>query len=111
MLRRVAMLSLLGAVAAPVRGQAPSPALTEARDILREMVSTNTTLGEGDVTPLAEGLAARFREAGVPAGDVQVIGPTAKNKNLVVRIRRRRTLLPQCRHPRLRRQRHSHASW
>jgi acetylornithine deacetylase/succinyl-diaminopimelate desuccinylase-like protein len=59
----------------------------EALRILVEMVETNTSLARGDVTPLAEKLAARFRKAGVPAADVQVIGPEEKNRNLVVRIR------------------------
>ena len=47
----------------------------------------NTSLQRGDVTPLAEKLAARFRKAGVPSADIEVIGPEAKNKNLVVRMR------------------------
>src|ERR1017187_3161648 len=75
-------------VVGPVAAQAPSEAAQrEAREILTEMVSLNTSLQRGDVTPLAEKLAARFRKAGVPAADVQVIGPEAKNKNLVVRVR------------------------
>ncbi len=55
--------------------------------ILREMVETNTTLDHGDVTPLASQLATRFHDAGFPDSDVVVIGPTAKNRNLVVRYR------------------------
>src|SRR4051812_14705243 len=51
---------------APVAAQAPTDAAQkEAREILLEMVSTNTSLQRGDVTPLAEKLAARFRKAGV----------------------------------------------
>ncbi|MGH7592513.1 MAG: M20/M25/M40 family metallo-hydrolase [Gemmatimonadales bacterium] len=72
----------------PLSAQAPSEAAQrEAREILTAMVSMNTSLQHGDVTPLAEELAARFRRAGVPAADVQVIGPEARNKNLVVRLR------------------------
>ena len=75
-------------VAAPAAAQAPNEAAQrEARDILTEMVSMNTSLQRGDVTPLAEKLAARFRKAGIPSADIEVVGPDAKNKNLVVRLR------------------------
>jgi acetylornithine deacetylase/succinyl-diaminopimelate desuccinylase-like protein len=75
-------------VAAPAGAQAPNEvAQREAREILTEMVTMNTSLQRGDVTPLVEKLAARFRKAGVPAADIQVVGPEAKNKNLVVRLR------------------------
>lgn len=87
MIRRLfASLALVAPLA--VSAQAPSAQdQQEALRILVEMVEANTTLQHGDVTPLAEKLAARFRKAGVPAADVQVIGPEAKNRNLVVRIR------------------------
>ncbi|MES2123561.1 MAG: peptidase M20, partial [Gemmatimonadota bacterium] len=62
-------------LAAPLAAQQPTAAQGEAREILAEMVGINTSLGRGDVTPLAEKLAARFRSAGVPAADVIVIGP------------------------------------
>ena len=78
---------LLAIAALPLAAQQPTDAVREAREILAEMVGSNTSLGRGDVTPLAEKLAARFRAAGVPAADVVVIGPAAKNRNLVVRIR------------------------
>ena len=82
-------------VAAPVTAQAPTDAAQkEAREILAEMVSMNTSVKRGDVTPLAEKLAARFRKAGIPAADVQVIGPEAKDKNLVVRIKGKGTAKP-----------------
>ena len=79
---------LLCVAASAVGAQAPTDAAQrEAREILTEMVTTNTSLQHGDVTPLAEKLAARFRKAGVPAADVTVIGPDLKNRNLVVRLR------------------------
>ena len=88
-----ATLSFL--IVAPLAAQsATDPAQREAREILAEMVSMNTSLQRGDVTPLAEKLAARFRKAGVAAADVQVIGPEAKNRNLVVRIRGKGTGKP-----------------
>ena len=80
-------------VAAPLAAQAPTDAAQkEAREILAEMIAMNTSLLRGDVTPLAEKIAARFRKAGV--ADVQVIGPEAKNKNLVVRIKGNGTAKP-----------------
>ena len=61
------------------------------RDILRELVETNTEYSIGSTTKAAEGLAARFRAAGFPASDIEVVGPDtgrdSKDKNLVVRYR------------------------
>ena len=87
-MRVIPLLALCTAAVAPLAAQSANDAAQkEAREILTEMVSMNTSLQRGDVTPLAEKLAARFRKAGVPAADVQVVGPEAKNRNLVVRIR------------------------
>lgn len=94
-MRVVLVLALCALTMAPLSGQSPNdPAQREAREILAEMVSINTSLQRGDVTPLAEKLAARFRKVGVPAADVQLIGPEAKNKNLIVRIRGKRSAKP-----------------
>lgn len=61
------------------------------RDILRELVETNTEYSIGSTTKAAEALAARFRAAGFPTSDVEVVGPDtgrdSKDKNLVVRYR------------------------
>ncbi len=59
----------------------------EARDILSEMISINTSVVRGGTTPLAQKLAARFRTAGVPEADIQLLGADAKDQNLVVRLR------------------------
>ena len=85
-MRTLSSFLLLLSVAIPLAAQQPAEAVREAREILAEMVGSNTSLGRGDVTPLAEKLAARFRAAGVPAADVVVMGPEAKNRNLIVRI-------------------------
>ncbi|HWI57228.1 MAG TPA: M20/M25/M40 family metallo-hydrolase [Bacillota bacterium] len=58
-----------------------------ARELLKEMTETDTTGEHGDTTPLAEALARRFRQAGFPAEDVQVVGPEARHRNLIVRLR------------------------
>jgi acetylornithine deacetylase/succinyl-diaminopimelate desuccinylase-like protein len=60
---------------------------TLARELLREMIEMDTTGEHGDTTPLANALADRFRKAGFPAEDVQVLGPQARHRNLVVRLR------------------------
>lgn len=61
------------------------------RDILRELVQTNTEYSIGSTTKAAQALAARFRAAGFPASDIEVVGPDtgrdSKDKNLVVRYR------------------------
>jgi len=89
--------AILGAsitLAAFAGAQAPSqPYQTLGRAILRELVETNTTYSAGSTTRAAELLAARFRAAGFPASDVQIVGPStgrdAKDRNLVVRYRGR----------------------
>jgi acetylornithine deacetylase/succinyl-diaminopimelate desuccinylase-like protein len=55
--------------------------------ILRELIETNTTGSSGNTTLAAQQLQTRFEDAGFPAADAQVVGPTAKNRNLVVRYR------------------------
>src|SRR6266550_1303447 len=61
------------------------------RDILRELVETNTEHSIGSTTKAAELLAARFRAAGFAASDVEIVGPDTgtdrKDKNLLVRYR------------------------
>jgi len=74
--------------------QAPDPrARADARAILTEMIAARTT-ADGNTTPLAESLAARFRSAGFPSEDVLVLGAGARNRNLVVRLRGRDRTAP-----------------
>ncbi len=58
-----------------------------AREIFKELIEINTVDPAGDNTRAAELLAARFRAAGFPATDVQVLAPSPKKGNLVVRLR------------------------
>jgi acetylornithine deacetylase/succinyl-diaminopimelate desuccinylase-like protein len=62
-----------------------------AREVYEELVEINTVDSVGSVTKAAEAMAARFRAAGFPAGDVQVLVPPGKptKGNLVVRYRGR----------------------
>ena len=68
-----------------------TPYQSLGRDVLRELIETNTTYSAGSTTSAAEKMAARFRAAGFPAADVQIVGPDtgrdAKDRNLVVRYR------------------------
>src|SRR5256885_15661176 len=61
------------------------------RDILRELVETNTEHSIGSTTKAAELLAVRYRTAGFAASDIEVVGPDTgtdrKDKNLLVRYR------------------------
>ena len=51
------------------------------------MIEINTTASSGNTTTAAEQLSVRFRDAGFPEADVQVVGPVPKNRNLIVRYR------------------------
>lgn len=55
--------------------------------ILRELIETNTTGSAGNTTIAAQQLQTRFDDAGFSDEDVQVVGPSTKNRNLVVRYR------------------------
>jgi acetylornithine deacetylase/succinyl-diaminopimelate desuccinylase-like protein len=62
------------------------PGQTFARDLLRELVETNSTPAFGS-TAAAKAMAARFRSAGIPESDIILAGPTPDKQNLVVRLR------------------------
>jgi acetylornithine deacetylase/succinyl-diaminopimelate desuccinylase-like protein len=78
-----AALALLAA--APLWAQTPPQ--REALEILRQLIGINTTDSSGDNTRAAEAMAARFRDAGYPAADVQVLAPQPRKGNVVVRLR------------------------
>jgi acetylornithine deacetylase/succinyl-diaminopimelate desuccinylase-like protein len=83
----------LAATAAPLAGQtqALEPHQRLAREVYQELVEINTADSVGSVTQAAEAMAARFRAAGFPESDVQVLVPPGKptKGNLVVRYRGR----------------------
>jgi acetylornithine deacetylase/succinyl-diaminopimelate desuccinylase-like protein len=60
-----------------------------ARDILKELVETDTTDATGDNTAAAQAMAERLLAAGFPAEDVQVLAPAERKGNLVARYRGR----------------------
>ncbi|HTE44292.1 MAG TPA: hypothetical protein VK636_03520, partial [Gemmatimonadaceae bacterium] len=49
-----------------------------AREIYAELVSINSSDSVGSVTRAAEAMAKRFRTAGFPAGDIQLLVPPGK---------------------------------
>lgn len=57
-----------------------------ALEIFRELVEIPTTESGVGSTPAAETLAKRFRAEGFVDADVQVLGPSARKKNVVVRL-------------------------
>ena len=73
--------------AAATAQQSPASFHQLGHAILRELIETNTTGSSGNTTTIAEQLQVRFHDAGFPDADVQVVGPTPKNRNLVVRYR------------------------
>ncbi|HEV8449659.1 MAG TPA: M20/M25/M40 family metallo-hydrolase [Gemmatimonadaceae bacterium] len=87
MIKRSYLAALL--IAAPALAQQPSRSDYHAlgRAILRELIETNTTASAGNTTVAAEQLQVRFKDAGFAPEDDQVVGPTPKNRNLVVRYR------------------------
>ena len=94
---RLAALATLLAVSAGA--QSPlTPYQQLGRDLLRDLVQTNTEYSAGSTSKAAETLAARFRAAGFAASDVQIVGPDtgkdAKDRNLIVRYHGRGTRKP-----------------
>jgi acetylornithine deacetylase/succinyl-diaminopimelate desuccinylase-like protein len=73
-------------LAIPLLAQQP-PQQQLAREVFKQLIEINTTDSVGDNTKAAEAMAARFRDAGYPAGDVQVLAPIPRKGNVVVRLR------------------------
>jgi len=78
------VLGSAGALAADAAADAASNKL--AREVFKQLIEINTTDSIGNVTTASEAMAKRFRDAGFPAQDVVVLGPTDKKKNVVVRL-------------------------
>lgn len=57
-----------------------------SHDIFKQLIEINTTDSVGNVTTAAEAMAERFRDAGFPSSDLQILGPNDRKKNLVVRL-------------------------
>jgi acetylornithine deacetylase/succinyl-diaminopimelate desuccinylase-like protein len=58
-----------------------------SRSIFQELIEINTTDSVGNVTTASEAMAKRLRAAGFADSDIAIVGPNARKKNLVVRLR------------------------
>src|SRR5512140_1813644 len=81
------LLGLLVASAATAQQQSSTTFHQLGHAILRELIETNTTGSSGNTTAAAEQLGTRFKDAGFPEADIQIVGPTPKNRNFIVRYR------------------------
>jgi acetylornithine deacetylase/succinyl-diaminopimelate desuccinylase-like protein len=86
--RLVVFTGLLG-LAGSAMAEELAPHQELARQLLRELVETDTTHSSGSTTKAAEALAARLRVAGFPDGDVLVLEEGPGKGNLVARLRGR----------------------
>ena len=59
-----------------------------SHDIFKQLIEINSTDSVGSVTAASEAMARRFRDAGFPESDIQILGPNDKDrkKNVVVRL-------------------------
>jgi acetylornithine deacetylase/succinyl-diaminopimelate desuccinylase-like protein len=87
------MKSLLcGALTALLAGAISAASLDDgtkqlSRDIFRQLIEINTTDSVGSTTTAADAMRQRLLQAGLPAGDVVVLGPNARKGNMVARLR------------------------
>jgi len=80
-----AVPALAGAADLPATPRSPAQYDQLARAVFAELVGMNTTHAKGSAEA-AEALAARFKAAGFPEGDVSVGGPRPDKMNIVVRL-------------------------
>jgi acetylornithine deacetylase/succinyl-diaminopimelate desuccinylase-like protein len=81
------LLPLFASAQTPLPAASPADR-AEARDLFRQLIEINTTDSpQGNVTAATEAMRKRFLDAGFPAEDVHLLGPTARKQNLVVRLR------------------------
>jgi len=79
---------LLALVGVTVQAQTLDAAQRKlARDVFQQLIDTNTTHSTGSTTTAAERMRARMLDAGFAPGDMEIVGPSAKRMNLVVRYR------------------------
>jgi acetylornithine deacetylase/succinyl-diaminopimelate desuccinylase-like protein len=92
---RSAIALLATCIALPASAQTRTPIYTpgkltpnqqRAHDIYKELIEINTGMKTGNVTPAAQAMAKRFRDAGIPDSDIFVGGPRPDKFNVVARI-------------------------
>jgi acetylornithine deacetylase/succinyl-diaminopimelate desuccinylase-like protein len=65
-----------------------------AREMLQELIEIKSSDSGVGSTPAAEAIARHMRAAGFPESDTQVIGPSERKKNVVVRLHGRSKAKP-----------------
>jgi acetylornithine deacetylase/succinyl-diaminopimelate desuccinylase-like protein len=84
----IVALAGTGALQAAWPAPAGDPASRQfARDIFKQLVEINTTDSVGNVGTAAQAMAQRLLDAGFPAADIGVLGPSDRKRNLVARYR------------------------
>ena len=58
-----------------------------ARDIFRQLIETNTSHSVGSVTAACKKVQQRLLDAGFPASNLSLMGPSERKQNLVIRYR------------------------
>ncbi len=90
--RRTILLLSCGVTAAMAQAPVATAAhRAEERAILSELVSINSSTGTAGVQRIGAAIVRRFRAAGFPAADVQLLGPSPNLKAVVARYRGRST--------------------
>ena len=85
---RMRMVGLLLMSAAVVSAATLDDATRQlSHGVFKELIEINTTDSTGSTTSAANAMARRLREAGIPASDIQVLGPNDRKGNLVARLR------------------------
>ena len=79
-------LALTALTAITQTAQSPSQYQQLAHDIFKELVEIKSTESGVGSTPAVEAVARRLLAAGFVPADIQVVGPTERKKNLVVRL-------------------------
>src|SRR4051812_12039659 len=78
---------LAGGVPGALAAEPPSADQRAFVDIYRELIEINTTESTGDTLRAAEAMAARLRDGGIPAADIQVLSSGPRKGNVVARLR------------------------
>src|SRR3990172_11644498 len=86
---RVVVSSLIFAASLEAQQAPLTPNQQLARAIYKDPAEINTSVQTGNITPAANAVARRFRDAGFPDRDIFVGGPTSKKHNVVLRYRGR----------------------
>jgi acetylornithine deacetylase/succinyl-diaminopimelate desuccinylase-like protein len=93
----VALLGLsavLGLPSSSTHAAIPRDYRQLAREMLEELIEIKSSDSGVGSTPAAEAIARRMRAAGFPEADIQVVGPSERKKNVVVRLHGRSKAKP-----------------